>query len=77
MKRKGFNASAYQVRIGWEYFYGSPLEDDMSFAQAGSEMVKDFGLYRVQAVLQGIPNYTGQTDEVSMASARTADESRK
>jgi hypothetical protein len=73
-KPQGFNASAYQVRIGWEYFHGRPFPGDLSFAQTGNDLAQDFGLLRVQAVLTAIPNYvSGQTDEAALAAAKAAD----
>jgi hypothetical protein len=72
-QNQGFNASAYQVRIGYKYFRNKELPGDLPFSEAGNGLVQDYGLLRVQAVVQGIPNAPEQTEFEALARAKAAD----
>lgn len=70
---QGFNASCYQIRIGYKHFRGKEQPGNMSYADAANGLVRDFGLSRVRTVLTAIPNNTGVSDFEAWAAAVKAD----
>jgi len=70
---KGFNVSLHQISIGYRYFKDEPMPGNLPFQQAGCDLVREFGLDRVRAVLTAIPNETGVSDDDALAAARAAD----
>jgi hypothetical protein len=74
---KGFNASLYQIRIGYQYFRGEPMPGDLPFQKAGNDLVHDFGRDRVQKVLTAIAYHSGTTDADALAAAKAADEEQQ
>ncbi len=71
--KNGFNASLYQVRMGYKYLRGMDIPGNLPFDTAGCGLVRDFGLERVKAILTGIPNDGRLTDDEVLALARTLD----
>ncbi len=55
-KPQGFNASYYQISLGYRYFMGRPMPGDLPFDTAAYHLIDAFGRLRVEAVLTGIPN---------------------
>jgi hypothetical protein len=68
----GFNASCFQIRIGYTILRGSPLPGDLPFSTAAAGLVRDFGIDRVQAVLTAIPNNPDISEEAAIAAGRDA-----
>lgn len=71
-KQRGFNASCFQIRMGYLALRNAPLPSDLSFWEAGNGLVRDFGIDRVSAVLLAVPNDPAASEEDALAAARNA-----
>ena len=69
--RQGFSVSLYQIRVGYQYFRGEPIPDNLPFVAAGDALIRDFGRERVKTVLEAIGNDMREPD--ALAAAKVAD----
>ncbi len=77
----GFNASFYQLRLGYYHLTGRPLPGNLTFDEAGNRLateigerlIQEYGRLRVEAVVTAVPNDPSLPEATALATAKGVD----